>query len=321
VNLVFLTPLHAVVAIVASVPVVAAVVRERRARRTRSAVGLATPRFRSNLPTALAVLVVCLLAVAAAQPETRAAAAVTGRIDAEAYVVLDVSRSMLASSVHGAPTRFARAITAAERLSGNLPGVPVGVASFTDRVVASLLPTQDRAVENDVLERALTILQPPPSRPEAAISTDLGSLGDVPTLGLFPPGVARRLVILFSDGESQTFDPRLTALILNHYGVGLVVVRLWSRSDRIYAANGRVDPGYAPDPTSTAPLLELARLTAGGRVYTDREVPQAAAAARRFFGSGPRVVVGRRTTTRPLGRLVILAAAIPLGLLIAWRNL
>ena len=48
------------------------------------------------------------------------------RSDAEAYIVLDVSRSMLAAEEDGAPTRLLRARRAAARVRGDLADVPSG---------------------------------------------------------------------------------------------------------------------------------------------------------------------------------------------------
>ena len=68
------------------------------------------------------------------------------RTDAEAFVVLDVSRSMLAQSSLTRPQRIERAKAAAIELRRGLPDVRVGVASLTDRVLPHLFPSADEKV-------------------------------------------------------------------------------------------------------------------------------------------------------------------------------
>ena len=61
----------------------------------------------------------------------------------EVVVVLDTSRSMLASASPGAPTRFERAVGFGAALRSRVGDVPFGLASFTDRVLPHLFPTLD----------------------------------------------------------------------------------------------------------------------------------------------------------------------------------
>ena len=105
----FLTPLGAVLALALVVPVAVLVLRERRARRVRTSLGLAQPPVRSLGPLAAALAAVpCLLGLAAMQPIVETTRTIDERTDAEVFVVADVSRSMLASSRSGSPTRLER---------------------------------------------------------------------------------------------------------------------------------------------------------------------------------------------------------------------
>ena len=95
------------------------------------------------LPAAAIVATAALIAVAAAQPVIQHSTTRHERTDAEAYVVFDISRSMAASPAPRAPDRLARARAFALALRPRLASIPVGVASFTDRVLPHLFPTTD----------------------------------------------------------------------------------------------------------------------------------------------------------------------------------
>src|ERR671910_312954 len=99
----FLTPLGAAFALTMLLPLAVLALRERRARRVRSTLGLAEM-----------------------QPIVETTRSLDERTDAEVFVVADVSRSMLASAKAGAPTRLARAQAHAGELGAQLPGVRVG---------------------------------------------------------------------------------------------------------------------------------------------------------------------------------------------------
>ena len=96
-----------------------------------------------------------LVGVAAAQPVVTSARTVPQRSDAEVFIVLDTSRSMLASSSSGEPSRFERAREDALALQAELPGVPIGIASLTDRVLPHLFPTVDQRVFRETMREAV----------------------------------------------------------------------------------------------------------------------------------------------------------------------
>src|SRR5581483_10907957 len=130
--MVFLSPFHALLALLALPLLAAALVRERQAARVRAVLGLSAPPLRAHAEVALAVSLVALLALVASQPAIHRTKVVHGRTDAAAMLVVDVSRSMLAARDASAPTRLRRAAAFAARLGDELRHVPVGVASFTD---------------------------------------------------------------------------------------------------------------------------------------------------------------------------------------------
>ena len=146
-RLTFLSPLAALVALGALLPLVALVLAERRAARARSLLRLEPPGIAEQaVPAAGIVLTAILLGLAAAQPVVRSIDERRVRDDAQALFVVDTSRSMLAASSPDAATRFDRARAAAQRLRTSLPEVPTGLASLTDRMLPVVLPTPDGRV-------------------------------------------------------------------------------------------------------------------------------------------------------------------------------
>jgi hypothetical protein len=313
----FQSPSSLLVTLVAVGPLVALVVHERRSARLREALGLARPGRVRPIASA-GVLAACfvLLGLAAARPVIRLRSPERARTDAAAFVVVDVSRSMLATPRRGAETRYARALAFARRLRPRLGDVPVGVASLTDRTLPHLFPTADRRAYVSVLEQALAVGRPPPSL-KSWNATDFGSLVRVPTDNFFAPSLRKRLVVLVSDGESVPFAARSIASTFRSHQVGLIVVRVGAAVDRIFDARGR-DVGYRPVRAAFASTDRLAALL-GDRVYRDSEVGAVGARARVLLGHGPTVPIGTGERDIELGRPLVLAAGVLLALLFGLR--
>ena len=203
-TLTFLTPLAALLALGVVVPVVALLAVRRRARGIRATLALDEPPKRSLLvPLAALLAAGALLALAAAQPVVEWTRDREVRTDAEAFVVLDVSRSMLAQRSVDDPMRIERAKVAASTIRSSLSEVPVGVASLTDRVLPHLFPSADEDVFEATIERALAIERPPPRSTFLTGATSLDSLATVRGQRYFSPRATSRLVIVLTDGESQ----------------------------------------------------------------------------------------------------------------------
>ena len=259
-----------------------------------------------------------LVGVAAAQPVITSTRTVPQRSDAEVFVIVDTSRSMLASAGSGEPTRFQRAQEEVVALQEALEEVPLGLASFTDRVLPHLFPTVDQRVFRETTREALGIERPPPSTSFGTNVTSLDALGVVPTLAFFAPKAKKRALVVFTDGESQPVST-LGADFARGPNIDVTFVRMGSASERIWES-GVVEAAYTPDPDAAATLAAGAAAV-DGTVLEEGQVSEAAAAVRSALGTGPttpRRIEGNRQALMPY---VALLAIIPLGFVLYRRNL
>lgn len=318
-SLSFLTPTGALLALGILVPLVALFFVRRRAARVRALLELGDARARGLVAAILAVLAAgTFLGLAAAQPVVERTRTLETRTDAEAFVVLDVSRSMLARQSSGAATRLERAKSAARRLRATLPEVRFGIASLTDRVLPHLFPSVDQKVFDATLTRSLGIEQPPPRSSLATNATSLDALATIRTQRYFAPMSRQRLLVVLTDGESQPVTAaRLASVFRRPPGIDLVFVHFWSSDERVFSGDSP-EPQYRPDPSSGIVLDGLARAVSG-EVYAESELGAAAAKARDLIGSGPTVVRGERSGEVPLAPYLAIATLAPLGLLL-WRR-
>jgi von Willebrand factor type A domain len=318
-SLTALTPLGALLAIGLVLPLVALVGIRRRARGMRATLGVADPSTRTVLlPLGGLVLGGVLLALAASQPVFAWTRDRTVRTDAEAFVVLDVSRSMLARDGLGSPTRIERAKTAAAKLRSSLADVPVGIASLTDRVLPHLFPTANEEVFAATLERSVAIERPPPRSSFLTSATSLNALATLRGLRYFSPSSTARLAIVLTDGESQPVsNARMGGLFRRSPAIDVVFVQLWGKDERVFS-RGVPEPQYRPDPSARATLDRLAA-SVHGAVYSEGEIDAASRKARELLGSGPTVVEGEEAGKVPLAPYLAAAALFPFGLLL-WRR-
>lgn len=318
-DLSFLTPVALLFGLFVAVPLAAFVRRHRRAEHIRAALGLASGAGRSWLALAICLASVPLLVgVAAAQPVITSTRTVPQRSDVEVFVVVDTSRSMLASSASGEPTRFERAQEDVVALQEALEEVPLGLASFTDRVLPHLFPTVDQRVFRETTREALGIERPPPSTSFGTNVTSLDALGVVPTLAFFAPKARKRALVVFTDGESQPVSTLGTDFAQGP-NIDVTFVRVGDGSERIWES-GVVEAGYTPDPDA-AQTLAAAAAAVDGRVLEEGQVVETAAAVRTALGTGPttpRRIEGNRQALMPY---VALLAIIPLGFVLYRRNL
>lgn len=299
-----LTPRAGLLAAAAVVPIGALILATSRVERARSVLRLPPPDRRTTVGRGvLLALVALLLVLAAMQPALRTHASVRARTDAEAFVVLDTSRSMLASHTPGGRTRLARAKQQALSLAARLQGIPLGVATFTDRVLPDLFPTADRGAFDSTVE-SVTIESPPP-REVGTTATSFDALSTLATDGFFPPATHRRAVVLITDGESRAFDPATLAETLAGQGVHLAVVRVGDGGDRVWRSDGKPEAAYRPDPAGARESVARLRAATGSTADPVGTVRDA-------LGTGPTTVVGVEPRSRTLSPFVAALALIPL---------
>jgi Mg-chelatase subunit ChlD len=319
-DITFLTPLAALFALTALVPVGVFLVRQRRMGAMRSALGLEEPTRGSRLPLLLVLAAVpVLLGIAASQPVIETTRVRPERTDAQVFVVLDTSRSMLASASAGEPTRFERARRVAQEVRDRLPEVPVGIASFTAGVLPHLFPTTNRGAFEATVNKAVGVGRTPTSGFFLTLATNLNALVDVRTLNYFPSSAQKRVLVVLTDGESQPPGSGLTAAFRRQPRIQAIFVRFWGADERIYET-GVAEGGYEPDSKSAALLARFASAT-GGRVFSEDQAGEVAAAVREALGAGETVKRKQEAGRLALMPYITLAALVPLGLILLQRNI
>jgi len=265
------------------------------------------------------VLLPALVAVAAAQPVVIRERLVSERADAQAIVLFDTSLSMRAAAAPGKPTRLARAKRLAIRLQHALPDVPMGIASMTDRSLPNLMPTTDRTLFERTVEQSVAVNQPPPSQPyNTGRATSFDALIPLVESHFFAQNVQRRLLVVFTDGESSRISPVLRLTL--HRRVTPVFIHVWQPGERIFRA-GTADPHYFADPASKRALDDVSRLTGAGPSYDERNFASFSRAAREAVGrAGTRTHVDAYARI-PLAPWFVLGGLLPLGFLLWRRNL
>lgn len=319
-HLTFLTPLGGVFALTALVLVGVWFVRLRQLRRARGALGLKEPGLRTLLvPAAALAAVPCLLGVAATQPVIETNRTLPERTDAQLFVVMDISRSMLASKSAGSPDRFDRARRIAEKVADELPELPIGLAGFTDRVLPYLFPTTDRRVIDATLDQAVAVEQPPPSDVYLTEATNLNALSSVADLNYFTPAAKKRVVIVLTDGESQPVESSLGPPFKKSPRIQMIYVRVGNGGEHIYSG-GIPEAAYKPSSKAQADLTRAASLT-GGQVFDEGQASRVVSAVRSAIGQGPTVQKRHEGGRRPLMPYLTALALLPLAIVLLRRNL
>ena len=314
-SLTFQTPLGGLLALLALVPLAAFAVAERRIRAARRILRLPEPSARrARLRLAAVASVPLLLGLAATQPALRTRSSSPVRADAAVFVVLDTSTSMSASASAHAPTRLAQARRIAVAVGAQLPGIPLGVATFTDRVLPDSFPSADPAIFASTV-RMVTIESPPP-RETSRVATDFAALGELRTAGFFTHAQTHRALLLITDGESVAFNATALARTLAASPrIHVVVVRVGGGADRLRTANGRPGGTYRPDPAGAQRSVAQLAAATGGQAFAGGSAG-VAAALRSEIGTGTTVRVASEPETRSLAVYIVILGVIPLLLVV-----
>jgi uncharacterized protein (DUF58 family) len=317
-DLAFLTPLAGLVAFAVILPLVAFARSEQRAAHVRSVLRLAPPGGSHGKTIAAIVLLAALVGIGAAQPILEQTREHSARTDAQAFLLLDTSRSMLAAAAPGEETRYDRATAAARRFRESLPGLPIGIASLTDRVLPLVFPSANRDTFERVLSNSIAVDKPASRGADNTRASALDATGVVPERNFFR-GARRRLVVILTDAETQRLHPQRLQAQFQGSGIDTILVRIGRPGERIFAPDGGVEP-YAADPASAAAADQYAAAV-GGRAFAEDELDEAVAAARETVGTGRTTLRVEASDVRPLGPYVFLAALLPLSFLLWRRNL
>ena len=314
-----LTPLGALVGLLVVVPLVALRLVHRRGAAVRRSIRLPEPRRRVIGTAVVSVAAAAVLVgLAAAQPRIEWTSDQRVRSDAEAFVVIDTSRSMLARQGARGDIRFTRATAAALRFRTAFPEVPVGIASFTDRVLPHLFPSADDDVFVATLRRSLGVDRPPPRTSYATLATNLSALETVVNRRFFTPTARRRVLFVLTDGESTPVSTaRIGALFRRPPRVDTIFLHVWNEDEQVFDGN-EPEPQYSPDPRSRG-ILDTTAETLGGRVFADSQLEQAITVARELLGDGPTVERGSKRNRIGLAPYLAGAVFLPLALLL-WRR-
>ena len=304
-SLTILTPLGALLAVGVVVPLFALRRIRRRAQAARETLGVAEPGRRTLLlPLSALVAGGMLLALAATQPVFAWTRDRTVRTDAEVFVVLDVSRSMLAQDNLDSPQRIERAKVVASQIRRALPDVRVGIASLTDRVLPHLFPSTDEGVFEATMERSLAIERPPPRSSFLTGATSLNALATMRGLHFFTPTSTARVVIVLTDGESDPVsNTRLGSLFRRDPAIGLVFVQFWGEDEKVFS-RGVPEPQYVADPSARSDPRSARGVDGGRRLLGGRGGGRDAQdeGASRQRADGRRGAERRKGGARPVSR-------------------
>ena len=259
---------------------------------------------------ALIAAFAALLALAAMQPVVRTQTSLRARTDAQAFVILDVSRSMAASPAPGRPLaaragaqRGALHRGPARRRAGRARDAhrPCAPGSLPD--VGSSAPSTRRRRRS-------------PSRIRRRARSTPSRRRSTPSARSRPRGSSRKASTngrssLVTDGESRPFDPTGVARSLGASGIQLALVRVGDGADRVWRPDGKPEANFRPDPRGAA--LSIGRLASaahapdGSRLRAGRRASARQRAERRR----------RRAATDTLARAAARdPRAVPLGLLL-----
>src|SRR5204863_662744 len=123
------------------------------------------------------------------------------------------------------------------------------------------------------------------------------------------------------DAESEGFDvDAVRQSFRTRPRIGVVVVRVGTPREHVYGPEGVPEPAYAP-PAATDRSLRQFLAATHGKAYGENDVTGAVRAARAALGTGPRERLGTVSGRKDLAPYFVLAAILPLGVVLRRRNL
>jgi hypothetical protein len=195
-------------------------------------------------------------------------------------------------------------------VGSQLPGIPLGVATFTDRTLPDAFPSAEPAIFNSTI-RSLTIESPPP-RESSRVATDFSALAAVQRADFFTRAQRHRAMLLITDGETAPFDAGAVARALSAApAVKVVIVRVGAGGDRLHASDGSAAGSYRANPA--AARHAVAQLASGtrGQAFSGGSAG-VAAALRSDLGPGATAEVSSAPETLELAPVIALLGLAPL---------
>jgi hypothetical protein len=273
---------------------------------------------------------VAFVALAAARPTLARSNPERVRTDAEAYVVIDTSVSMLARARRHDVTRIDVARGVARALADALPpDLRLGLAVMPQGVLPVLGPTTDRGLARAVIEQVARVgrlpakpqdllmpassTAPSPAQAQASyVATNLTALKTLVAAPFYRRATTKRLAVLVTDAESASFPVRTVSRALARAKVQLLTVRVGSVHDRLWRPiDGRIvlDRGYVPATAAHDRVARLAR-SFGGPLYESSDETRVVSRIRRLLGSGHDVITRRMERQIALGPYLALFALV-----------
>jgi hypothetical protein len=315
----FLTPIDALFALAAVIPLAALWLAHTRMERVRRLFSLTTPRRRelAGVVAALALLPV-LMGVAAAQPVVVRHHSLGQRLDVQVFLVFDTTTSMTARAGQQDPTRLARAKQEAREMLSKLGDIPVGLAAWTDRVLPVLMPTANYGLVRRTLGQSVGINRPPPGQLYRGRATTFSALYPIGNAHFYSPGVQHEVLVVFTDGEAVPIRSQIGYVLARAMTVHPLFVHMWAPTERIYV-HGHIDSHYRPDLTTPRGLTRFAA-AAHGRVFEENDLGALTETIRAEAGDSPisTDVIGYARIA--LAPWFVLAGVVPLGFLLYRRN-
>ena len=274
----------------------------------------------SSSPSLAVIAAGTFLGLAAAQPVVERTSTLETRTDAEAFVVLDVSRSMLARRELRLAERIERAKACRENLRAALAR---GALRESRRSPTGRFPISSRASTRRCSRRpstrSLGIEQPPPRSRFATNATSLDALAAIRHAAL--------LLADFAQAAARRPHRRRVAAGLRRAPrralrrpplIDVVFVHFWHADERVFTG-GSPEPQYRPDPVVGRRARRPCQLGLRGTSMPRARSAPAAAKVRELIGSGPTVVRGEESGQIALAPYLAACALAPLALLL-WRR-
>jgi hypothetical protein len=163
-----------------------------------------------------------------------------------------------------------------------------------------------------VIDHSLRIMQPRPERLTAARASSLAALSLAADRSYFNPSARKRVLVVFSDLDTDFFSLDGTLRLLRKHRIEPFVVRVAVPGERIFDPAGRP---YAYVATSTVTIDALRR--AHWHAFEENQPGRLVAEIRSYLGEGPVAKSGLAESQRnlaPFLALAVLAATAALTL-------